>query len=300
MTAMGQPLEQMLTVEAEVRVPVATAQLVQLHVIEPIDIVMFDREAYWLELCLEPRPSNARACYLDHWTADRFKRMGKVYLLPPGETIQTRSDGGPSHASILCHLRPEPMLQSVDGDLQWTDRRLEASLDIADANVRSLLLRLAEELQQPGFASEFLVELIAAQLMIELGRYFFRFDAIPSTGELTPWRLRLIDERLREVHDVPTLDELAALCKLSVRQLTRGFRASRGCSIGDHVANHRIEHAKRLLATDQNIKTVAHALGFSSPSGFSFAFRRATGMSPGEFRASGAARGQKWMPSAGT
>jgi len=53
---MGQPLEQMLTVEAEIRVPAATAQIVQLHVIDPIDMVMLDRDAYWLDLCLEPRP----------------------------------------------------------------------------------------------------------------------------------------------------------------------------------------------------------------------------------------------------
>jgi AraC family transcriptional regulator len=287
--SVGQPLEQMLKVQAEMRVPVGTVQLVQIHVEDPTDIVMFDRDAYWLELCLEPRARNSRACYLDHWTAQRFKRIGKTYLLPPGETIQTRTDGGPSHTSILCHLRPESMRKWFDGDLQWTDRRLEASLDIADANVRALLLRLADEMQHPGFASKTLVELITAQLMIELGRYFCGFDEIPLAGELAPWRLQLIDERLREVHQVPTLQELATLCKLSVRQLTRGFRASRGCSIGDYIVNSRIDRAKELLARDQNIKTIAYSLGFSSPSAFCFAFRRATGMTPGEFRASGAA-----------
>jgi len=283
---MGQPLEEMRKIEAEMRVPVATAQLVQFHVIDPIDIVMFDRDTYWLEGCLQPPPRSSRACYVDHWTTHRFERIGKVYLLPPGETIQTRSDGGPSHAAILCHLHPESMRKWFDGDLQWTDRRLEASLDIADANIYNLLLRLAEEMRHPGFASEMVVELIAGLLTIELGRYFTRFDKIPATGALAAWRLQLIDERLRDMHEVPTLDELATLCNLSVRQLTRGFRASRACSIGDYVANSRIDHAKRLLASDQSVKTIAYALGFTSPSAFCFAFRRATGMTPGEFRAS--------------
>jgi AraC family transcriptional regulator len=274
----------MLQVGAEVRVPIATAQLVRMHVIDPIDIVMLDRDAYWLEMCLEHRPRSARACYLDHWTARRFERLGRIYLLPPGETIQTRSDGGPAHASILCHLRPEPMARWFDGELRWTSRRLEASLDIADANVRNLLLRLADELRHPGFAGDMLVELIAARLAIELGRYFVQFDVIPTAGELAQWRLRLIDERLHDVEQSPTLDELAALCKISVRQLTRGFRASRGCSIGEHVANSRIERARRLLAGDTHIKTIAHSLGFTSSSGFCHAFRRATGMTPGEFR----------------
>jgi AraC family transcriptional regulator len=103
--------------------------------------------------------------------------------------------------------------------------------------------------------------------------------------------LRLIDERLADLRQVPTLSELAALCKLSVRQLTRGFRASRGLSIGDHVAAIRIERAKQLLVSDLNIKSIAHMSGFASPSAFCFAFRHASGMTPGEFRASHSARG---------
>jgi AraC family transcriptional regulator len=282
----GQPLDEMLKVGAEVRVPVATAQLVQFHFTDPIDIVMMDRDAYWLDLCLQPRPRNARACYLDHWTSQRFERIGKVYLLPPGETIHTRSDGANSHSSILCHLRPDALSEWFDGELEWTNRRLEASLDITDASIRMGLLKLAGEMRHPGFASEMLVELITAQLAIELGRYFAQLDKIPKAGELAPWRLRVIDERLNDVPEIPTLSELADLCRLSVRHLTRGFRASRGCSIGSYVATSRLERAKRLLASTQSIKTIAYSLGFRSSSGFCSAFRRATGMTPGEFRAS--------------
>jgi AraC family transcriptional regulator len=71
---------------------------------------------------------------------------------------------------------------------------------------------------------------------------------------------------------------------LSVRQLTRGFRASRGCSIGDHVTQTRLEHAKRQLASDQSVKAIAYSLGFSSPSSFSYAFRKLIGESPRQFR----------------
>jgi AraC family transcriptional regulator len=284
-----QPLAEMLEVGTEVRGPVATAQLVRLNVVDPVDIVMMDRDAYWLELCLEPRP-NSQACYLDHWSAERFEHIGRMYLLPPGETVRTRTDGGPSHASVLCHIRPEPINEWFDGALKWTDRSLEASLDIADENVRNLMMRLADEMRHPGFASNMLVELIVAQLTIELGRYFVQFDEIPAVGALARWRLQLIDERLQDSHDAPTLSELAALCKLSVRQLTRGFRASRSCSIGEYVASSRIAHAKRLLASDASVKSIAYSLKFTSSSAFCFAFRRATGMTPGEFRASGTSR----------
>src|ERR1700761_465960 len=204
----AQPQEEMLKVGAEVRVPVATAQLVHFHFTDPLDIVMFDRESYWLDLCLQPRPANARAFYLDNWASPRFEKIGKVYLLPPGEPIQTRSDGG-SHTSILCHLRPEALKEWYDGDLQWTNRRLEASLDIPDASIRFGLVKLADEMRHPGFASNMLIELLAAQLVIELGRYFSQFDRIPKTGELAHWRLRAIDERLNDTQEMPTLLELA-------------------------------------------------------------------------------------------
>jgi AraC family transcriptional regulator len=285
---MSQPFAEMLKIKAEVRVPIGTVQLVQFNITDPIDMIMFDRDAYWLELSLEPRPQSSLACYTDHWTSHRFKRIGAAYLLPPGETIRTRTDGGPPHASVLCHFSAEGMQQWFDGEMEWTDRRLEASLDIVDSNIRYLLGRLAQEMQHPGFAGNTLMELITAQLTIELGRYLMHFEEIPTTGKLAAWRLRLIEERLHEVQAAPGLHELAALCKLSVRQLTRGFRASHDCSIGDYIANTRIDHAKRLLAGDQSIKSIAYSLGFNSPSRFGFAFRRATGLTPGEFRTSGA------------
>jgi AraC family transcriptional regulator len=198
--------------------------------------------------------------------------------------MQARGDGGSSQVSILCNLRPESLRKWFGGDLQWTDRRLEASLDIPDPNIRGLLLRLAQEMRHPGFASPMLVELIAAQLAIELGRYCTRITEAPASGGLAPWRLRLIDDRLQEVRQAATLAELADLCKLSVRQLTRGFRTSRGCSIGDYVTNSQLDHAKRLLATDQSIKAIAYSLGFSSPSSFCCAFRRATLETPRQFK----------------
>ena len=283
---MGQPFEEMLKIDAEVRVPIGTVQLVRFNITDPIDMIMFDRDAYWLELSLQPRPQTSLACYTDHWTAHRFKRLGTAYVLPPGETIRTRTEGGLPHASVLCLFNPDSMQQWFDGELEWTDRRLEASLDIVDTNIRYLMNKLAYEMQHPSFASNTLMELISAQLTIELGRYLTHFDEIPITGKLAVWRVRLIEERLREVQTAPTLDELAALCKLSVRQLTRGFRASFGCSIGDYIASSRVEHAKRMLAGDQSIKAIAYSLGFNSPSRFGFAFRRATGLTPGEFRAS--------------
>ena len=274
---------ELMTIDAELHVPAAKIQLVRFHIVEPADDVLRD-DAYWLDLCLTPRPRNARACYRDHWAADHFEPIGDVFLVPPGETMRARSDGGRPQVSILCHLLPEPIREWFGGDLRWTEPRLKASLDIGDATIRGLLLRLAQEARHPGFGSTVLVELIAAQMAIELGRYCASITEDPARGGLAAWRLRRIEERLREGQQIATLAELAGLCRLSVRQLTRGFRISRGCSLGQYMAQCRLESAKRLLAADKSVKAIAYSLGFASPSSFSYAFRRAVGETPRQFR----------------
>lgn len=275
-----------VTIGAEIRLPVATAQLARFEVNGPTDYVRRDPANYRLDLCLTPRPGNARACYRERWSPHRFESIGNVFVLPPGETVQAKSDIG-SQTSVLCYLRPGPMREWFDRDLEWTGRRLEASLDIRNPNIRIMLLRLADELRHPGFASDVLAGLITAELAVELGRYCIGIGDGPPKGGLATWRLRLIDERLKEITEPPTLPELARLCNLSVRALTRGFRVSRGISIGEHVTNCRVDYAKQLLAAGENAKSTAYALGFASPASFSYAFRRATGETPGEFRGRG-------------
>jgi AraC family transcriptional regulator len=273
-----------MKLDAELCVPTATVWLARFHFPEPTDHTKRETDAYWLDHCLTPRPSDTRACYRERWSPYRFERIGDVFVVPPGESLQTRSNGGGPQTSIVCQLNPEPLRAWCDDDLEWTDRRLEAGLDICSANIRGLLLRLAEEARHPGFASTMLTELIVGQIAIELARYCKAIAAQPAMGGLAPWRLRLIAEKFAEEKGLPTLAELARLCGLSVRQLTRGFRASRGCSIGEYVAERRISTAKQSLLAGETVKAIAYALGFSSPSSFCYAFRKATGETPHQFR----------------
>jgi AraC family transcriptional regulator len=270
-------------IEAELRSPIAIAQLARFDLPEPSESTYAEKDVYWLDLCLTPRPRNTRARYRDRWSPHRFERVGPVFMAPSGEALQFRSEGG-RQTSIVCQLRPEPIREWFEQELAWTDRRLQASLDISNPNVRGLLRRLAQEMRYPGLASEMMAELITGQIALELGRFCAAIDETPGTGGLASWRLRTIDERLAEVREAPTLSELASLCNISVRQLTRGFRASRGCSIGDYIGQSRIDTAKRLLARDESIKAIARSMGFASASSFSYAFRRGAGVTPRQFR----------------
>jgi AraC family transcriptional regulator len=283
----GDTGNELMSVDGELSGASATAQLLHFHAKGPNDNIMQRRATYWLDQCLTPRPPNARACYRERWSARRFEPLGQVFLVPPGETIQARADGGSAQLSVICHLRPDALSQLLGGELSWTDRQLQACLDISHPHIQTLLLRLAQEIREPGFASAVLLELVAAQLAIELGRYCTRISERKGAGGgLAAWRLRRIDERLHASAASPSLSELATLCGLSVRQLTRGFQASRGCSIGDHISSMRLAHAKRLLAADLSITAIATALDFASASSFCSAFRRATLQTPRQFRES--------------
>lgn len=272
-----------VNLEAEIRLSGARVWLVHLdHKVA--DEHMFQRDdLYWIDLCLTPRRPNARARYVDLWSPHRFNAMGSIIALPPRFKLHLKNEGG-KHISLICALDAKLVDRWFSSDFEWTDRRLEACLNISNSTIRSLLLNLSHEMRHPGVGSRELSEAIIQMLPIELARNLIAMDEPTEYGGLSAWRLRAIDRRIGQPGKLPALSELASECRISVRQLTRGFRTSRGCSIGDYLAQQRIDAAKRRLATDESIKSIAASTGFSSQSTFTYTFRRSTGVTPHEYR----------------
>jgi AraC family transcriptional regulator len=197
--------------------------------------------------------------------------------------VHIKADSPFRQTSIICELDPKALHDLIGFEIDWNDRRLEGVLDLTSNSIRYLLRKLAEEARGPGIASAAFAELAAGQLAIEIGRHLEAIDEAPVSGGLAPWRMRIIDDRLKGGGEMPTLVELAELCSLSVRQLTRGFKTSRGCTIGDYVTQTRLETAKRRLSAGESIKSISHELGYTSPASFAFAFRRSIGITPRQF-----------------
>jgi len=250
---------------------------------EPIDIVGVSAH-HWLQLSLLPSTRTERGRFPEHWQPHHFEPIGELFLLPARQPVHTRSECR-AQVTVACAFEPEAVQAWLDDGFEWTDVRLKGSLDLECPTIRDLLVRLRNEIRNPGLAGEVLIELMAGQIAVELGRHFRLLGERRPAGGLASWRLRAIEERLTEVSAPPSLQELARLVGLSVRQLARGFRASHGCSIGAHVATVRAEQAKRLLSSGACVKAVADALGFSSTANFTAAFRRATGETPRVYQA---------------
>lgn len=278
-SARGRPLE----IESELQLEDAQIVIARLSHEGPNEHMFARKDVYWVDLCLTPRRPDARARYVDRWGPHRFASMGALIALPPRLNLHLSHKGG-RHISLLCALKAATVHRWLPDGFEWTDRRLEACLDISSANIRTLMLRLFQELRNPGVASREMCEAFVFELSVEIARYLIAVGEPAEQGGLAAWRMRVIDKRVGAPGDPPTLAELAELCDISIRQLTRGFRATRGCSIGDYLAHGRIEAAKRRLGTDESIKSIATGLGFSSQSTFTYAFRRATGVTPRDFR----------------
>ena len=80
--------------------------------------------------------------------------------------------------------------------------------------------------------------------------------------------------------------DLAKLCGLSVSQLNRVFMKSKGKTPIEMYQDRRYREARKgLRKLDQDIKSMAYQLGFSSPANFSTWFKKKGGISPSEWRA---------------
>ena len=267
--------------DVERRLPLGRARILRFEP-QSIDVVG-SSTSYRVDFSLTPRSSNGGVCLGEHWSIHAARRPGMLYVLPPDQVVRARGDCS-GHSSMVCDFEPEAIDRWFDGELRWTSRRLEAMLNIANPDMIGSLRRFCDELRHPGLASAAVCELLAAQIAIDAARHCKAAGEADERGGLPVWKLKLIDDRLAELGAAPSLQELAELCQMSVRQLTRSFRASRQCSIGEYLIRNRIEHAKRLLATDIRVKEVALTLGFSTSANFSTAFRRATGETPRQFR----------------
>ncbi|KAB1650504.1 AraC family transcriptional regulator [Pseudoclavibacter endophyticus] len=112
----------------------------------------------------------------------------------------------------------------------------------------------------------------------------------PATNELlvhAPMSTLLapiVEAVMAEPGDRRTLEEWADAVDVSSRTLTRAFRAETGQGFAQWQSAVRAQRAAHLLAAGVPVAEVVDEVGYATPSAFGAAFRRATGLTPREFR----------------
>jgi len=239
----------------------------------------------FIDLCLTLRPSPARGRYIERWPASRFEPIGMILLIPPGLTLEGTWGAG-RQRSLSCFIDAS----NFGGRLNdLSDRALLECLDVKNGDVLHDMRRLCREMDQPSFVSPVLKDALVITLSADLLRHLCAIGEADSgaTG-LAPWRMRLIEERIRSPEPLPRVAELALLCKMSTRHLARAFKSETGATLRERIKAAGLARAEQLLAEGRTpIKQIAAQLGFASTSSFSSAYMRATGDRPKDARARG-------------
>ncbi|CAN7540656.1 AraC family transcriptional regulator [Paenibacillus sp. LjRoot56] len=82
-----------------------------------------------------------------------------------------------------------------------------------------------------------------------------------------------------------SVDDIAAHVSMSVNYARQIFKDQFNCSLSDYITDQRIEHVIKLLTTtDWTVADITEQSGFQTKSTFFAAFKRATGMTPNQYR----------------
>jgi AraC-like DNA-binding protein len=89
---------------------------------------------------------------------------------------------------------------------------------------------------------------------------------------------------LADMHQPPTLGELAVGAGLGEKRLNQGFRQLFGATVFDLLRNERLAHARNVLLAEQvSLKDVAFRVGYNHVSNFITAFTARYGAPPRQY-----------------
>jgi AraC family transcriptional regulator len=168
-------------------------------------------------------------------------------------------------------------------------RFIRHSGGIQDELINQIGLSVLSEMTSPTAAGGMLVETSSLLLAARLAHSHLETELIrppPSRHRLDDGRLKRVLEYIEEhLAAEITVSDLATVACLSLFHFTRAFAAAAGMPPHRYVSNRRMENAKKQIAAGKaSMSEIAFDCRFSSQSSFGRAFRRATGMTPAEYR----------------
>lgn len=232
--------------------------------------------------------------FIDHVFYD--KEPGDLFLIP-GNTVH-RSIPSPAEPIVSTALFFAPSLIRPDrlGDgydplqsFEIAHKSKQYKVALSDSNrkrIEDALRAMSEEWRSGATGYRHALRLQLESLLLEVGRRSLaEAPSGPSTGFGPPWFLAA----LREIHQDPVgcggLRELSDKASVSAGHFSRVFKQLTGMNVTDYVNAKRLVIAKELLlASDDNIETIAHACGFQGMRHFYQIFRKLTGATPKAYR----------------
>ncbi|HKA52451.1 MAG TPA: AraC family transcriptional regulator [Candidatus Binatia bacterium] len=216
---------------------------------------------------------------------------GSISLIPAGSPALWRWSGPKDTLNV--YLEPGLVARVAAEAFDLDAARLTVPpLDGLDLPyLRAAMRAVDAEMTGGGAGGSLAAESLANVLAVHLLRHVSapRQPKPQRDGVLPRGRLRAVVEYIEEHLDAsPSLEQMAAVARLSPFHFARQFKAATGLPPHQYVIARRVERAKQLLQaeTDLSLAEVAVCAGFSDQSQFSHHFKRLVGATPGQFRMS--------------
>lgn len=224
---------------------------------------------------------------------------GESVVLPSGELMridfpEARTDN-PTQCLALT-LSNDKINQVVnylnetqpkcDDKQEWkfTDYNFHFTNDIAVNQIigRMIFLFTENHPSKDLFADFMLKELIVRLMQTEARYLLFKEMDCMQTNSRLAFVIKFIKEQL---HTPMTIDSLSKKACMSQTHFFRSFKNELGISPVDFINNERIAAAKNFLEnTTKSIAEICYACGFNNISYFNKVFKKATNLTPSEYR----------------
>jgi AraC family transcriptional regulator len=245
--------------------------------------------SHWLVLFLRP-PEELDLQY------EGVKRhlpphAGAISLVPAGSPAQWRWSGRRDLLAIYLESGLVAQVAAEAFDLDPARLTIPPLDGLELPHLRAAIGAVGAELTAGGAGGRLAAESLANVLAVHLIRHVLapRSPARGRDGTLPRRRLRAVVEYVEEHLDAaPTLEQLAAVARLSLYHFARQFKAATGLPPHQYVIMRRVERARQLLqaAADLSLAEVALHAGFPDQSVFCLHFKRLVGVTPRQFRMS--------------
>jgi AraC family transcriptional regulator len=212
----------------------------------------------------------------------------KLTFVPAGHEYREWQD--PRILTRLAYFYFDPGQLPVQDESEPAEISLAPRLFFEDQAVSCTARKMQTLIENPDSNNRLYFEALAVVLAHELMRVSGGTPSVksPVRGGLAAWQQRIVADYIEEnlALQIP-LATLAGLVRLSPHYFCRAFKQSFRVPPHQYHSGRRMEHAKMLLARPTcSVTEIGMALGFSTTSSFTAAFRKAAGRTPTEYRRS--------------
>lgn len=239
--------------------------------------------------------ADKKSLYVTAGASEIHLAVGQMYLHRPNEFHNIRCDGSHAANSVIVSFSSDcEALLSIAGmviDCTSEEKRLLGGMIKEAESVFSTPLgvpyiRIMQKSGKGAFGGEQLIRLYLEQLLILLVRGNGRENS-PKVGSDDKVLAKICDYLEQNIHRPLCFSDIVKHFNLSASVVKRIFREQMGCGVMECFNRIRVDAAKELIReSDQNFTEIAASLCFGSSQYFTTVFKRVSGMTPTEYRAS--------------